>query len=183
MMLLQLQNTEADAIKKNCLILFWSFSAPIFFFELANPFHIPLFIKITIGVFYILMFIGAITYLNRFFDPADKGSILHPELINVEPEKRKDLFSTYDFMIVAGTFPPNFIKIFDFPFFYHILTLFGLLIIFTLLIYSGKFVKVNQPQSYKTILLPDKDIMTGFIFFFLLIMGIVSILLSKNASL
>ncbi|MBP9196643.1 MAG: hypothetical protein KBF35_03170 [Saprospiraceae bacterium] len=182
-MLLQLQNSEADAIKKNCLILFWSFSAPILFLESAKLFHIPILIKIAIAVFYILMFLGATIYLYRLFDPADKGRILHPELINFEPAKRKDLFTTYLFMILAGTFPINFIGIFDFPFFYHILAIFGLLMMLSMLIYFGKFEKVNQNYNYKAASLPDKDIMTGFIFFFLLIMGIISILLSKNASL
>lgn len=86
-------------------------------------------------------------------------------------------------MILAETFPINFIGIFDFPFFYHILAIFGLLMMLSMLIYFGKFEKVNQNYNYKAASLPDKDIMRRFIFFFLLIMGIISILLSKNASL
>jgi len=182
-MFLQFENTEADSIKKNCLILFWSFSAPILILELAKPFHIPIFIKIAIAVFYILMFLGATIYLYRFFDPADNGRILHPALINVEPAKRKSLFSTYLFILLAGTFPPTFIQIFDFPFFYHNIAIFGMLIMLTMLIYFGKFVDVDQKQSYKPKPLPDIDVMTGFIFFFLFIMVSISILLSKNASL
>lgn len=179
-MLLQLGNTEVRYIKNNCLIFFWLFSLPIFSLELAKPINIPTVFKITIAVFYISMFIGVNIYLDRFFDPSDKGRILHPDLINVEPAKRKNLFSTYFFMIVAGTFPPNFIKIFELPFFYHILALTGLMIMVSLIIYFGGFAKVYQNHSQHAFSLPDFDLLTGFIIFFLLIMGMISILLVKS---